>query len=352
MLQPLIFTNKVEAALEKLIADRAPSGVFILTDTNVRDAVVVPLQKASAQLASVPVITIDAGDCNKSLEQLAAVWASLNRLGATRHSLLINIGGGMVTDLGAFAAATYMRGMKFVNLPTTLLAAVDASVGGKTGINFQGIKNLIGVFREADTVVISSRFFATLPAAELRSGYAEMLKHGLLNGADEFNELIEKDVAEFSADELLSLVEKNVTVKRRIVLEDPTENGIRRALNLGHTAGHAFESLKLDSPEPLPHGYAVAFGMVTELVLSHLHAGFPSDLLYRFAHYVKEVYGTLPFTCADYDHLLALMAHDKKNASADAVNFTLLRAPGQPVIDNIIPSDEIRAALDITLDLL
>ena len=255
--------------------------------------------------------------------------------------------------MGGFAAATFKRGIRFINVPTTLLSAVDAAVGGKTGINFEGYKNEIGAFAPADAVVISTATFATLPTEELLSGYAEMLKHGLLSSAQDYNELLNFDIVNADLDRLLPLLEKSVRVKERIVEEDPREQGIRRALNLGHTAGHAFESLALEREAPVPHGYAVAWGMLVEMILSHLIEQFPSEELYRYATYLKEHgYGTPAITCDDYPRLLALMSHDKKNDTPDHINFTLLSHPGTPLIDRTADNTLITESLDIFRDLI
>lgn len=347
----LIFSNNPGEALDKAVAAIAPTKTFILVDDNTRQAVLPRLQRMSDSAAGATVIATPHGDMNKSLDALSKIWQSLTDEGATRSSLLINAGGGMVTDMGAFAASTFKRGMPFINVPTSLLGAVDASVGGKTGINFANLKNQIGAFSDADAVIISATFFNTLPKTELRSGYAEMIKHGLLESGLEFSRLIGKYVDDIDPDELLELLKQSVMVKKRIVGQDPTEQSIRRALNFGHTAGHAFESLAMERRRPVPHGYAVAYGMVTELVLSHMILGFPSDALHRLASYVKEVYGIIPFGCDDYPELLALMGQDKKNSAAGEINFTLLASPGDVRINSIVPSDDIRNALDITRDL-
>lgn len=347
----LIFTHHPADALDTLIREAGNPRTFILADTHTTNLCAEPLRMACPSLAEAPIITIKAGDAHKDLSSLSHIWAQLGEMGATRHSLLINVGGGVVTDIGGFAGATFKRGIRFINVPTTLLAAVDAAVGGKTGINFGGLKNEIGAFREADAVVISTSWFATLPAEELRSGYAEMIKHGLIEGPEEYHRLLDFDIASADLHALLPLVERSVGVKKRVVEEDPFEHGIRRALNLGHTAGHAFESLALRRSQPIPHGYAVARGLVVDLILSHLRLGFPSDDLRLLARYVGSVYGPANITCDDYPELLELMAHDKKNASADAINFTLLAAPGDIRIDSIVSPDEIRAALDIFRDM-
>ncbi len=344
--QTLLFTNTISDALRGIIAEMAPAGVHIVTDSNVARDVLPRLG------LDWPVITVPAGDAAKNLDSLSAIWRGLIDGGATRRSAVVCIGGGVVTDMGGFAAATFKRGIRFVNVPTTLLSAVDAAVGGKTGINFGGLKNEVGAFAPATAVVISTSTFDTLPAAEITSGYAEMLKHGLLSGPAEFAELLGFDPVADSPDRLLGLLEKSVRVKERIVTLDPTEQGIRRALNLGHTAGHAFESLALGRGETLAHGHAVAAGMAVEMVLSHMLKGFPSSVLHQYTAYLRDHGYPVPrFDCDDYPRLLALMAHDKKNDTPGAINFTLLSAPGEPHIDCIVPADTITAALDIYRDL-
>lgn len=342
-MQKVIFTNEVKDALSGLVDNKA----YILTDTNTR-AIGEELNTFNAEI-----ITIPAGDENKNLDSLSAVWRYLSESGATRRSMLINVGGGMVTDLGGFAAATFKRGIRFVNVPTTLLSAVDAAVGGKTGINFHHYKNEIGAFAPADAVIISTRFFATLPKAELCSGFAEMLKHGLIESDETYRRLLSFDIIDADLDALLPLLQENVEVKRRIVEQDPREQGIRRALNLGHTAGHALESLALDRNTPVPHGFAVAHGLLIEMIISHLQVGFPSAELYPMADLLRCAYSpALQLSCDDYPRILELMSHDKKNAAPDAINFTLLRAPGQPLIDQVVDQERIKTALDIYRDLL
>lgn len=346
-MQRLIFTNEVARAVAAEIASAAPDRVYLLTDTNTR-----PIGEALAPAGS-EIITIAPGDDNKNLQSLSRVWSALSTSGATRRSMLVNVGGGMITDLGGFAAATFKRGIRFVNVPTSLLGAVDAAVGGKTGINFLHYKNEVGAFCQADAVIISTRYFATLPAAELRSGFAEMLKHALISGADTYGRLLTFDITRADLDELLPLLQENVEVKRDIVARDPREQGIRRALNLGHTAGHAFESLALERNAPVAHGFAVAHGLLVEMIISHMQQGFPSAELYRYAELLRQAYSPAPaIDCKDYDALLELMSHDKKNRTAGEINFTLLRAPGEPVIDCTATRETITAALDLYRDLL
>lgn len=346
-MQKILYTNNVSDAIISLVNELSPVSVHIVTDENV-EREVLPLLAFDY-----PRIVVKAGDEHKNVESLTHIWSGLIAQGATRHSLVINIGGGVVTDMGGFAAASFKRGIRFINMPTTLLSAVDAAVGGKTGVNFQGYKNEIGAFAPADAVVISTVLFNTLPREELLSGYAEMIKHGLLSSADDYAELLKFDIVDADMDSLLPLLEKSVKVKERIVEEDPKEHGIRRALNLGHTAGHAFEGLALERESHMPHGYAVAFGMLVEMILSHTISGYPSSELYRYANYLKENgYGSPAVDCDDYDALVEYMRHDKKNTTRETINFTLLSAPGEPLIDRTASESEIRAALDIFRDLL
>lgn len=344
-MQTLVFTNSVAEALGEQVEALKPASVFFFADANTA-----PIARELNSLDA-KVITIPAGDDNKNLKSLSSVWETLSTSGATRRSLLINVGGGMVTDLGGFAAASFKRGIRFINVPTTLLGAVDAAVGGKTGINFLHFKNEIGAFAPAEAVVISTRFFATLPPAELRSGFAEMLKHGLISSDETYRRLLGFDFSELS--DLLPLLQESVMVKKRIVAEDPREQGIRKALNLGHTAGHALESYALENGRPIPHGFAVAHGLLIEAILSNILLGFPSAELHSLAMLLREEYAAVPaIGCKDYDNLLALMRHDKKNLTADNINFTLLKRPGEPLIDQTVEAETIRTALDIYRDLL
>lgn len=351
MSQQLYFTNDVAQQLDNLIVAQGNNRIFVIVDSNTSVLVLPRLLEQSKQLTDAQIITIKAGDTNKNLDAVAHVWKQLSDSGATRSSLVVNVGGGMVTDLGAFAAATFKRGVRFINVPTTLLAAVDASVGGKTGFNFNGLKNEIGLFKEADAVVISTCYFDTLPVEELKSGYAEMLKHGLIKGDEEIKSLLAADVEGISGEMMLPLLERSVNIKRHIVAADPHERGLRKALNLGHTPGHAFESHAMNSGHPVPHGYAVAWGCVVDLILSHIMHGFPSALLHDVARYVRDNYGSPDITCRDYDALLGYMRHDKKNEGGH-INFTLLAAPGDLRLDSMPDDDTIKTSLDIFCDLM
>lgn len=349
--QKLIFTNSVAEAVEAYLAPISPSSVFIVTDSNVSRLVLPQLVAGSPALAAAPVIVTPPGDIHKNIDSLQAIWQALVEGGANRRTVVVNIGGGVITDMGGFAAATFKRGIRFINIPTTLLSAVDAAVGGKTGINFLGFKNEIGSFCNADAVIISTRFFDTLPQSELLSGYAEMIKHSLLAGPGYFNSLLSFDILNPSSS-LLPLLEESVMIKKRIVTADPTEQGLRKALNLGHTPGHAFESWAMAAGHPVPHGYAVAWGLVVDLVLSVMQLGFPSSLLQRLAAFVRDHYGAIGITCNDYLALIDFMRHDKKNVDGTSIRFTLLTAPGEVKLDATATPEQITAALDIFRDLM
>ncbi len=350
--QHLIFTNSPAQAIDNWIQELNPPQIFVLTDSNTSHLVYPRLKEASKSLSNAIEITIPSGDINKSLESLTHIWSMLGKNGGTRRAVLINVGGGVITDIGGFAAATFKRGIRFINVPTTLLSAVDAAVGGKTGINFNGLKNEIGVFREADAVVISTCFYSTLPSSELLSGYAEMLKHALIDSRQSFEDLINFSITDADLESLLPLLQKNVLVKKRIVEEDPFEHGLRQALNLGHTSGHAFESWAMAKSRPVPHGYAVAWGLIVDLILSHNTLGFSATDLRRVASFVLSHYGVLPITCDDYPALLEYMRHDKKNASVNDITFSLIEAPGKVILGHTASPDDIAIALDIFRDLL
>lgn len=343
----LHITNEVNATLNSIIEGGNYNAVMVLVDSNTCQ-LALPLLPC---LSNAQLIEIAPGDANKNLDTLNHVWREMEQCGATRHSLLVNLGGGTVTDLGGFAAATFKRGIDFVNVPTTLLGAVDAAVGGKTGINFYGLKNEIGAFAPAKAVVVSTIFFPSLPDQELKSGFAEMLKHAMLSDKQQFLDLLDFDFHNIDYSKLLELLRISIQVKEKIVAQDPTEQGIRKALNLGHTVGHAFESKALNDGKPVPHGYAVAWGLVVEAVLSHIMLKFPSNDLYSFAHFVKDKYGTFHITCDHYDMLLDLMRHDKKSRNGE-INCTLLKSCGVFTINNTINEDDIKTALDIYRDLM
>ncbi|WP_302426771.1 3-dehydroquinate synthase [Leyella stercorea] len=396
MQQRVIISQDIEHDLAQAIAETEHDRVFVLTDDITQECC---LPKVAVLFAkhNATTITIRHDDTNKTLATLADVWTALQRGGATRHSLLVNLGGGMVTDLGGFAAATFKRGINFINIPTTLLAMVDAAVGGKTGINFGGLKNEVGAFANARYVIVNTCFLDTLDTANLCSGYAEMLKHSLISNAQMWAGHVNFDILQPDLAELQRMVAASIAVKEHIVADDPHEHSIRKALNFGHTIGHALEEFSMQQPggavvstaptkqeapkggavvstaptkqeipkggavisarllqlarartapkNTLLHGYAVAFGLIGELYISARKAGFPTARLHQTARFIRENYGAVAFTCDDYPTLLNLMRHDKKNTS-DTINFTLLHDIGDIRINQTATDEEIREALD------
>lgn len=318
--------------------------VFVLTDETTRQLCRPRIQEA-LPTDKVTDIVIGATDTHKNVETLSYVWKSLGEHGASRHSLLVCLGGGMVTDLGGFAASTFKRGIRFVHIPTTLLSMVDAAVGGKTGINFNGLKNEVGVFSESIAVVIDTAFLQTLDAENLRSGYAEMLKHALLNNETMWAEHLDFPLDRPDFSRLQSMVGESIQVKSDIVTQDPHEKGLRKALNLGHTVGHAFESLALKENRPVLHGYAVAWGIICELFLSVAVCGFPENKMRQTVNFIKEHYGRFDFGCDRYEQLYGLMLHDKKNVGG-VINFTLLKDIGQIALDCHVDKDVVFEAFD------
>jgi len=344
MKQRIVISKNLKGDVSEAVSECRHDKVFIIVDEYTGDQCL-PLISGIPCLEDARIITVKPTDMHKDLETVVYVWTELGRHGATRHSCIINLGGGMVTDLGGFAASTFKRGLNFINIPTTLLAMVDASVGGKTGFNFNGLKNEIGVFSDSKTVIIYTGFLKTLDSANICSGYAEMLKHGLISDDKMWRQLTSFDILEPDLKELQEMVAGSIKVKERIVENDPHEHGIRKALNLGHTVGHALESLALKRDKPVLHGYAVAWGLVCELYLSCVKEGFPVEKMRRTVNYIKEHFGRFDFTCDDYDFLLELMKHDKKNV-AGVINFTLLGDIGDIRINRSASREEVFEALD------
>ena len=348
MEQRVVISKNLHQELAMAISECEHDKLFVLVDETTGKKCW-PLIKDFLCLREANLITIKADDTNKTLESVSHVWSELQRMRATRHSCMINLGGGMVTDLGGFAASTFKRGIDFINIPTTLLAMVDASVGGKTGINFGGLKNEIGVFNDSKFVILDTHFLQTLDRENILSGYAEMLKHGLISNEKMWAELIGfMDESLWFMDDSQDknqLLADSVKVKERIVNEDPKEHGIRKALNVGHTIGHAFESFAMKKGEPILHGYAIAYGIIAELYLSAVKCGFPQDKLRQTVNFIREHYGQMTITCDDYPCLLELMTHDKKNTSGQ-INFTLLGSIGDIRINQTATEEDIKEALD------
>ncbi len=340
-----ILKSGLKADLEYCLRAISYDRLFILVDENTQRECL-ELLLATKLVDTARIIVIPSGEKNKNIEILAKVWEYLSLHEATRQSLLINLGGGLLTDLGGFAAATFKRGIQFINIPTTLLSMVDAAVGGKTGINFRGLKNEIGAFAPADFVLLDTEFLKSLSHENILSGYAEMVKHALISSDKNLQDLLAFNLNEIDYNDLLELLVTSVRIKEKIVEEDPKEKGIRKALNLGHTFGHAFESYCIETGKPALHGYAVAWGIVCELYLSFMKLDFDKQKLVKITHFIKENYGSLAFDCKIYDRLYRLMQHDKKNADANTINFTLLNDVGIVKINQTASKEEIFETLD------
>lgn len=337
-------------ALSALLHDLPAGQLYVLTDTNT-EAYCLPLFADFIGGTPYHLLTLPAGEIHKNLSSVQLVWDFLLKHHATRQALLINLGGGMITDLGGFAAATYMRGIRFVNIPTTLLAMVDASSGGKTGIDYQGAKNVIGTFTQPLITFIHPPFLHSLPEQELLSGLAEMVKHALIASQEEWIKLLQILDDELPREQVIQTLsdrgtlQASIQVKEYVVAQDPYEQGLRKILNFGHTVGHAIEAMTLNS-QPAPHGYCVLWGMVAEVYLSVIHTGCPREVLQQLVKIMLQYYGRPQCNCKQRGELIQRMYQDKKNMANLTPNFTLLQDVGQVIIDQHICEEDINEALE------
>jgi 3-dehydroquinate synthase len=317
------------------------SQIFILVDENTHHFCLPDFTAHLETQSPIEIIEIDAGEIHKTLETCNGVWHALSELGADRKSLLINLGGGVVTDLGGFVASTFMRGIDFLNIPTTLLAMVDASVGGKTGVDLGNLKNQVGVIRLPEMVFINTRFLKTLPQNQLRSGLSEMLKHGLIFSKAHWDNL--HQLSTFDNDILESLIYESVEIKNEIVTKDPTEKGLRKILNYGHTLGHAIESyfLKNKNRTTLLHGEAIAIGLILESFLSSELANLRKEDLMQIKHHILHRFEKVLFSEKDIDQIIELLKFDKKNTFGN-INFVLLDGIANALIDCKVPDKLIK----------
>jgi len=327
----IIYTNQTESELSHWIGKYPAGKVFLITEDTV-DRIWVRKSDSFLQNAGIKKIVIPSGENNKKIDSVLKIWEFLSINGGDRKSLVINIGGGMLTDLGGFAASTFKRGCDFLNIPTTLLSQVDASVGGKTGINSSGLKNEIGTFQEPVAVIINTGYLTTIDAENLKSGFAEMIKHGLIYSPKHLADCKFFDLNHVDYKVLQQLISDSVDIKSWFVSNDPTEKNMRKALNFGHTVGHAFESLAMQQNTPIQHGYAVAYGMIAELFLSTKKCGFPVSVMDDLANWLIQLYGKFEIEESQFEALFELMTHDKKNESG-RINFTLLPETGKIAID-------------------
>ncbi len=313
------------------------SQVFILTDEDVAPFWL-PEVAHWLHCDSAVDIVIKAGEQHKNLQTVQRIWKTLMQHHADRNALMINLGGGTITDLGGFAASTYKRGIRFINVPTTLLAMVDAAIGGKTGVDFGGAKNQIGTFAEAEDVLIDPVFLTTLPEREIRSGMAEMLKYGFIS---------DSKLLEINLENYQQYIVRCGKIKREIVAIDPYEKGLRQVLNFGHTLGHAIESHCLTTDAPLLHGEAVALGMLAALWLSVQQCGLDEKVMYDYEKRLSMLLSEaqVDLSEADIEPIMAFLAHDKKN-KGEKPQFVLLEAVGRPVWGVTVDYDDIKKALE------
>ena len=329
----------ISESLPAFLASRNYSQIAVLVDEQTKKHC---YPRVKNLLPKHRLIQIRSGETQKHLGTAGEIWKALTDAGFDRHGLLLNLGGGVIGDMGGFCAATYKRGIDFVQLPTTLLSQVDASVGGKLGIDFEGLKNHIGVFRIPDAVLIDAGFLATLPFRELRSGFAEVIKHCLIADASKWEEIRNKEWEEQNWEDLIS---HSVAIKEKITESDPTEKGLRKILNFGHTLGHAIETHFLEDPKKrLLHGEAIAAGMITEAWLSFKRGWLTEEELLQLEEFLFTTYGKADIRPEDFEAIVALTAQDKKNRGKE-IRFSLLKGIGTCVFDIPATKKEMTEAL-------
>ncbi len=345
---PIVIGQNIFGNIKELIDLQKYSKLFVITDENIAPHF---LNKLLENLPDNKFsIILPPGENTKNIETVQKIWTAMKDARLDRKSLVINLGGGVIGDMGGFAAATYMRGLDFLQIPTTLLSQIDSSVGGKTGIDFAGIKNLVGTFNQPVGVIIDVQTLQTLPKRELVSGFGEMIKHGLIVDAGYFERVTSKQPHEFSEEELVDLIARSCEIKKEIVEADETEKGQRKLVNLGHTIGHAIESLSLETNNPLLHGEAISIGIVAEAKISQLQNLISEEDLEKIEKSL-HVAG-LPTSLRDHEvakqsHeiIIKKMQSDKKNEQGK-INFTLLSGIGSAVINQNVPDEIIAQAIE------
>lgn len=326
--------------LNRFLAASNFSKIFIIVDENTNEFCLPKLLPSIETELEIEIIELEAGEENKTIETCVGVWEALIDLGADRKSIILNLGGGVVTDMGGFIASTFKRGIPFINIPTTLLAMVDASVGGKNGVDLGGLKNQIGTITNPEMILINTEFLETLSQRELKSGLAEMLKHGLIADKKHWDQL--QNFAQFDFIAFEKIIEESVAIKNSIVTQDPTENGIRKALNFGHTLGHAIETYFLENPtkEKLLHGEAIVCGMILESFISFEKSLLSPSEYSEIKNALNNIFEKILFTENDINSILKLLIHDKKNEYGQ-VQFALLNGIGNCKINQTTDNETI-----------
>lgn len=343
-----VYFDEDLSSLESFIVQREYSQILVLVDINTNEKCLPLLQTALPNITHYDIIEVDPGEENKNIDFCIGVWKTMLDFGADRRALMINLGGGVVTDMGGFAASTYKRGIDFINIPTTLLSQVDASVGGKTGIDLDNVKNIIGTFTQPQAVFISIKFLDSLEKRQLVSGFAEILKHGLIQDKKLYDTC--KTIGLSAID--TAVIHRSVQIKNNVILQDPHEKGLRKILNFGHTIGHAIEGYSLINDEkPLLHGEAIAIGMICEAWLSHKYLGLSAEELNSITETFLAIYPPYHYTRNQYPEFLTLMRNDKKNES-NKIGFALLAEIGDCQYNIYVDEGSIEQALDYYLTLL
>ncbi len=329
------FNKTCYTALNKHISEENYSNIFVLVDNNTHEHCLPYFFERLETQLTIEIIEIDAGEEHKTIDTCSGVWNALSELDGDRKSLMINLGGGVITDLGGFVASTFKRGITYINIPTSLLAMVDASVGGKTGVDLGHIKNQIGVINTPKMVLVDTAFLNTLPKNQIASGSAEMLKHGIINSETYWDKL--NNLNDLETNDLDALIYESIVIKKDIVDQDPYENNLRKTLNFGHTLGHAIESYFLSSPNKtsLLHGEAIAIGMVLACYISTEMLHFPNDVNNEVKQLIINKFGKVEIIQADYNPIIELLKYDKKNEHGN-INFVLLKAIGKPKINCLV----------------
>lgn len=336
-----IYFNSALEPLKSILASKNYSKVFVFADTNTSEYCLPLLRSLMDDLSDFDIIETDPGEENKNIDFCIGIWKTLLDFEADRKALMINLGGGVITDMGGFVAATYKRGIDFINIPTTLLAQVDASVGGKTGIDVDHVKNMVGTFSLPQAVFIEHKFLETLPERELLSGFAEMIKHGLIADSNYYHQLKDNDYRRISADAIY----RSVQIKHEVVTNDPHEKGLRKILNFGHTIGHAIETYALlHDKKPLTHGEAIAIGMICESFLSAKYCNLTELELQDIASYICSVFPKYEIKEGSFNELLKLMQSDKKNEDGQ-IMFSLLDQLGKATYNCRITVEDIKNSL-------
>ncbi|WP_297518384.1 3-dehydroquinate synthase [Flavobacterium sp.] len=340
---PIEFNEAGYSALNQYITQKKYSTVFVLTDTHSHEYCAPHFLSLLETTAPVEIIEIEPGESMKTIQTCMELWTLLTEMGADRKSLLINLGGGVITDLGGFVAATFKRGIDFIHVPTTLLGMVDAAIGGKNGVDLGLLKNQVGVIHNPKLLLIDSTYLQTLPARQMRSGLAEMFKHGLIHDALYWAQL--SHLSNLDLTDLDALIHRSVAIKNEIVSQDPTENGIRKALNFGHTLGHAIESHYLNSDTPLLHGEAIALGMLMEAFISHQKGYLSAVDLLGIKTTLQPIFDPFPITEEDQHYIREYLIHDKKNEYGQ-IQFALLEGIGKTKLHETVENELITAAFD------